>query len=277
MKNMQGTWAVITGASSGIGEEYARQLAAQGLNLFLVARREERLKKLQQDLQLKFKISVEYLARDLKEEASWKEVFNSATTGRKIQVLINNAGIGFYGPFHFSGVEEHLNTVRLNTLSLTALCYYFSAHMLEHQLPSYITNVASIAAYQTVPKFGVYSGSKKFVKDLSDTLHFELRKTNISVTTLSPGGTYTEFMDQAGQVLKQSAHAFMMSAKEVAAQGIQGMWSRKREIIPGFFNKLVAFLSRLIPDGPELCINSFFFEKSVGHVSDKEKETAKLT
>jgi len=197
--DLEGSWALVTGTSSGIGEEYARQLAARGMNLILVARREARLVALKKELEIKNKNTVLILSVDLLKEGVCEEVFERATEGgREIQVLVNNAGIGKYGPFTDNPLSDHIDTIELNVSVLTKLTYYFTEHMSHHGRASYITNIASLTAYQTVAAFPVYSATKSYVKDFTKALRYQYRKTNLSFTCVSPGGTYSEFMEFSG-------------------------------------------------------------------------------
>jgi len=249
-KANQKGWALITGASSGIGEAMARQFARRGHPIILVARRLDRLEKLGQELQAKYGVETVALPADLGLADAPEKVFNEATTGgRKVSILVNNAGIGFYGPFTNYGYSDHAKTIQLNITALVELTYHFVKHMRDHGLTSHIANVGSIASYVTVPEFSVYCATKSFVRAFSETLHHELKNSNVCVTLVSPGGTYTEFMDNAGQVLKKSAHMGMMSAEDVASIAAEGMLSRKRSVIPGVLNYMITTLPRFLPTG----------------------------
>ncbi|HTL11647.1 MAG TPA: SDR family oxidoreductase [Bdellovibrionota bacterium] len=248
MKNLNGMWAVVTGASSGIGEEYARQLAERGASVIVVARRQDRLDKLAEALKAKYGVEADTIALDLSKDGSAQALFSKATAGgRKIQILVNNAGIGAYGPFLERPLDRQMDTIKLNLFSLTETTYLFAQHMLSHGKPSYVSNVASIASFVHVPRFAVYSGSKYYVRTFSEALHFELKGSNIQVSCLCPGGTYTEFLEQAGQSLTASGRMAMMSAAAVAKVGIDGMLKGKPTVVPGLINKLMVFLPRIMP------------------------------
>ncbi|NBU22155.1 SDR family NAD(P)-dependent oxidoreductase, partial [bacterium] len=136
---------------------------------------------------------------------------------------------------------------QINSIVPTELTYRFVEHMLSHGKPSYITQVASIAAFQPVGYFTVYSGTKGYLRYFSETLAFELRSTNIHVMCLCPGGTYTEFFEQSGQKITSAGQSAMMSAKTVVQSGIESMLSRKTVCVPGILNKLACFIPRLLP------------------------------
>jgi short-subunit dehydrogenase len=247
-KSLVGHLAVITGASSGIGKEYAHQLAALGVDLILAARREDRLHALAHELQQKYQIQAFIIPIDLSQPHASQSLFEKAVAlGHPITMLINNAGVGKYGNFMDFSYADHHATIQINSIVPTELTYRFVEHMLSHGKPSYITQVASIAAFQPVGYFTVYSGTKGYLRYFSETLAFELRSTNIHVMCLCPGGTYTEFFEQSGQKITSAGQSAMMSAKTVVQSGIESMLSRKTVCVPGILNKLACFIPRLLP------------------------------
>lgn len=263
MKNMKGTWAVVTGASSGIGADFARQFAERGMNIIPVARRADRLEELKKDLETKYQVQVVPAVADLLKPESYEEVFKLATDGRDVQVLVNNAGMGHYGPFLNIPLEDHLRTIDLNVRALTALSYYFTQHMEEHKNESYVVNVASVASFLAVPQFGVYTGSKKYVKDFSETLNYEFQKSNIHFMCLCPGGTYTEFLDKAGQDLKGTAHKGMMKSEDVVKIAIRGMEGKKRSVVTGLLNNFVSKFGSRLPSHVRLDLAHKVMSKTV--------------
>ena len=247
--------AVITGASSGIGEAFANLLASQGVNLVIAARRSEHLNLLAAKLTEKFKVKVEVLPLDLTEEDAPEKLFNFATqNGAPVDLLINNAGAGPYRHFLETSLVDHKNIIQLNLTSLTTLCHLFAGHMIQNKKQSYILNVASIAAYQPVSKFAVYCGTKTYVRLFSEILKFELEDTNVSISCLCPGGTNTEFLEKNNQRSK-SGDTFLMSAEKVARIGLDGTLAKKAIIIPGFFNKLTCFFPRFLPNKMNLMLS----------------------
>ncbi|MFN8369509.1 MAG: SDR family oxidoreductase [Bacteriovoracaceae bacterium] len=247
-KNLKGSWAVVTGASSGIGAEFAKLLAQDQINLILVARRADRLAALGKELKEKYGIEYEVLQHDLSLPDESKKVFNEAVQNKNIQILINNAGIGNLGSFTQSTLENQMQMVNINISSLTELTYYFTNHMLHHRMPSYVINVASIASYAAIPTFSVYCATKSFVKSFSLSLHHELANTNISVTAVAPGGTATDFMERGGQVVHKNAHKTMMSPETVARIGLKAAFNRKSVVVTGGLNQLITTLSKIIPE-----------------------------
>lgn len=248
MKPLQGHRAVVTGASSGIGQEYAKQLAAMGCNLVIAARRLDRLQQLASELQQKHQVKVEAVEIDLLSPDAPRTLFEKATDGGAIvTILVSNAGIGSYGHFTDFPLQTHLATLQINSVAPTELTYRFLSHMLGHKKRSYITHVASIAAFQPTSNFTVYSGTKGYLRYFLETLAFEQRKSNVSISCICPGGTYTEFFVHSGQKLTQSGHTFMMTSQEVVKKAIRAMLNKKTVFVPGLLNKIACFLPRFLP------------------------------
>jgi len=265
----QPTRAVITGASSGIGESFARLLAEKGVNLILVARRLERLEKLAQELRQKHKIEVECFPIDLSLPGSSTELFSYCTkNGIIVDMLINNAGVGLYEKFTLSDLKATQDLMQLNMFSLTELCHHFAKHMLNHRRPSYITNIASIAAYQGVPLFSVYAASKSYVRVFSELLNRELKGSNLSVTCVCPGGTATEFLKISGQAMKGKT-GLLMNPTDVARMAIEGTFARKSIVIPGFLNKLICWYPRLLPSACSLTLASKVMDSTVDKIKSE--------
>lgn len=241
-------YALVTGASSGIGRSFALQLAAKGYNLMLIARSESKLEELAEHIRLNHKVEANFLTLDLSKENAaarikqWCDELNIAPS-----VLINNAGYGLWGDFPVLDLEEQVNMHRLNTEALVRLTYMMLPLLAENK-KSYILNVSSTAAFQAVPTLSIYAASKAFVLSFSRALHYEFRQTRISVSCLCPGPTDTGFAKRAGlDALADLAEKFNMSADEVAAAGLSGLFKGKAEIIPGALNKISAAVVRHAP------------------------------
>lgn len=240
---------VVTGASSGIGCAIARQLAAEGAELVLAARRRDRLEALARELTDAHGRSVDIVALDLAAPGSAHALFAASTAGGKVVTfLVNNAGVGPYVPFVEAPLALHQQTLHLNVVALTELMHLFATHMLEHGRPSKILNVASVAAYQSAPRFGVYSGTKHYVRALSQVTRYELRDTNVDVSCLCPGGTFTEFTEVAGQQVSTSGQRAMMTADAVVRVALDGVHRNRGIIVPGFLNWLSCVLPRFLPE-----------------------------
>jgi hypothetical protein len=232
---------LITGASAGLGAEFARQCAARGDGLVLVARRRERLEALAAELG-----NAHAVAADLSQpEAAAGLIAQIAARGLWVRTLINNAGFGLVGRFEALPPERQLEMVDLNVRALTALARLVLPGMLAHGEGA-ILNVASTAAFQPGPGFAVYFATKAYVLSLSEALHQELKGTGIRVSTLCPGPTATEFGAVAGMTSQRFARLSADAAAVVRA-GLAGLDRNKAVIVPGALNKLSAQGGRFIP------------------------------
>ena len=243
------TYALITGASKGIGKTIAQELAAKKINLLLVARTELLLKEMAEDLSKRFQITTAYLAIDLNSPSSPSEIIDWANkNGFGINILVNNAGYGLSGPFIKYSALEYREMMQVNMNVPVELTNLLIPELKKHPR-SYILNIASSAAYQSVPGLAVYAASKAFLLSFSRGLQFELRKTNISVTAVSPGGTDTDFANRAkvGSKAIRAGEKLNMTAHAVAKIAVNAMFSGKTEVITGFINKLGAFFVWLLP------------------------------
>jgi short-subunit dehydrogenase len=198
LSDLKGHWALVTGASSGIGEEFARQLAQAGMPLVLVARREERLAAVVERLRAEYEVEARAIVADLADVGTVARIHEELDgAGIRIRLLCNNAGAGRWGRFEATDarVYDELNT--LNTTTLVATCRRFFDHLASFP-GSAVINVSSAAAYQPVPYMAVYAASKAFVQSFSQALHGEWKEHGIVVQTLVPGPTDTEFDAKAG-------------------------------------------------------------------------------
>ncbi len=246
---LTGRRALVTGASSGIGAACARLLAARGATLVITARRKDRLDALAAELRAAG-TTVDVVVADLGAPGGEAALWAAAAT-RPIDVLVNNAGFGHFRPFADVSPERDVEMLQLNIGSLVALTHRFvEARRADKADRGWILNVASIAAYQSVPFFATYAASKAFVRNFSEALHHELRPSGIGVTCLAPGGTHTEFHGVAGAgVYGKLANASMLSAEAVAAIGVRAMLRGKKTVVPGVMNKLSCFFVRFVPRG----------------------------
>lgn len=240
--------ALITGASSGIGEELARIHAAAGDNLVLVARTETKLQALKKELQTRHNINVTYIVKDLTQPAAAREVYDEVKQlGITVDYLINNAGFGGLGKFHEREWEKDLAMINLNIVALTALTRFFLPDMVQRN-SGRILNVSSTASLLPGPLQAVYYATKAYVTSFSNAVAEELHDTNVTVTALLPGATETKFGSVSGMdktvMFKNTA-----SAKEVAQDGYDGMMAGKLDVISGlgFANKIMMAVAPLMP------------------------------
>jgi short-subunit dehydrogenase len=242
-------FALITGASKGIGKSIAEQLAARGFDLLLIARSASLLEQVAGEISLSTKKNCQWLALDLAEEHAAESVFEYCNKNQfVVTVLVNNAGYGLSGKFEKYSVQEHTDMLMVNIITLTKLTRLFLPSLLE-QPASYILNVASSAAYQAVPLLTAYAASKAYVLNFSRGLFHELKKTTVSVTCVCPGPTDTNFVNRAniGPRGQKTAQRFNMSPQTVARIAIDSLFRHKPEVITGGMNKLSAFFAWLLP------------------------------
>jgi uncharacterized protein len=242
-------FALITGASKGIGKAIALELASRKKDILLVSRNEQQLRVLANEIQTTHGVRADYFAVDLSHKSAAAMVFDWCNSkGYEIDILVNNAGYGLSGTLERHSLEEHLNMMQLNMGTVVEMIYHFLP-VLKKQQSAYIMNISSSAAYQAVPFLSVYAASKSFVLQFSRGLSIELSGTNVSVTSVSPGATDTDFVDRAkvGQKALDLAKKFNMTPATVARIAVNGMFSRKTEVITGVMNKLGAFIAWLLP------------------------------
>ena len=232
--------ALITGASTGIGQELARIFAREGYELALVARNQKRLEELAAELK---PASVQVIAKDLSLPDAPEEIQRAVP---RVDVLVNNAGFGVYGKFAATSLAEELNMMQLNMSALVILTKLYLAGMLAAR-SGRILNVASTAAFQPGPLMSIYYATKAFVLSFSEAIGNELQGSGVTVTALCPGPTATEFQDRAQlhdiALLKMN----VMDARTVAEAGYRGMLAGQAIVIPGLQNKLLAQSLRFSP------------------------------
>lgn len=238
---------LVTGASSGIGRELAKRFAADGSALILVARREEKLRELAEELAVSHGAVSLVLAVDLSNPDGPRQLYEAVqSAGKAVDVLVNNAGFGQFGRFHEIPLERQLAMVQLNVAAVVDLTYRFLPQMLARRRGA-ILNLGSTASFQPGPNVAVYYATKAFVLSFSEALWQELRGTGVAVTCLCPGPTRTEFGDESGM---HDTPVFKYNSMEVAAvadAGYKALRRDRRLVIPGLVNKLLAFSVRISP------------------------------
>jgi short-subunit dehydrogenase len=238
-------WALVTGASSGLGQDFAHALAEKGNNVVLAARREEPMARLAADLRSRYGVKAHVVALDLSTEgaaASLKSRLDAE--GIAVDTLINNAGHGITAEFLDAPADRIQAMLRLNVLGLTDLTHVFASDMAKRGGGS-VMLVASVAAFQPCPHFAAYAASKAYVLSLGEALHTELKAKNVVVTVLSPGVTDTSFFDAAGEAANAAMKRMMMKPRPVVDIGLAAMAAGKSAVVAGRVNRVMAFLSRL--------------------------------
>jgi short-subunit dehydrogenase len=240
--------ALITGASSGIGREFARLAAKDGRDVMLVARRLERLEELGRELTQRFGVAARAVAVDLGDPASPARIFRDVTEQRgEVDLLVNGAGLGVHGFFADTPLERELETIRVNVLALTELTKLFLPGMLKRRRGA-IVNVASTAAFQPGPLMAVYYATKACVLSFTEALAEELRGTGVTATALCPGPTITEFQKHAGmEDTPLFRGPLVLDAAFVARAGYEGAMRGKRVVGPALANRVLSNGARIGP------------------------------
>lgn len=237
---------LVTGASSGIGKAMARELAGQGARLILVSRNGKRLEQEAGDLRARFGASVQVFPADLTCREDRLELFRwIRQRGLVVEVLINNAGLAYYGPFESRSYKETAGMLDLNVQALTHLTCLFLPDMLERKTGG-ILNVASTAGFQPLPCLAVYAATKAFVLNFSEALWAEYKKRGVRIFCLCPGNTLTRFHQEAG--IDRQRMFFSASASTVARFALKKfLKSGQPSAIYGFWNKLMIYTERFVP------------------------------
>jgi len=241
-------YALVTGASSGIGLEIARQLALRKYALVLVSNEEEKLRQLKSEFELSYQTSIETLYIDLARNDSAKSVFNFCQQKNlEVEVLINNAGFFFFGEATSADVSKAERKILLHVLTTSLLCTYFGNEMKKRKR-GFILNMSSISAYKDFPGIAYYGATKSYIKSFTRSLRTELNFYGVNVTCLCPGATETNLYDpNVINVALGKRLGIMMTAEKVARQGIEGLFKNKAVVIPGIITKLMLFLTLLTP------------------------------
>jgi uncharacterized protein len=255
------TAALITGASSGIGAEVARELARRGHTVVLVARRKDRLEAVASELTAEYSVRAETLGCDLSRPTSRQRLGGRiAALGLEIDVLVNNAGFATGGAFHLSDAERELAQVRVLVEAPVALCAEFVPAMVRRGAGA-VLNVASTAGMQPMPYSAGYSAAKAYVLTFSSALHHELKGSGVTVTALAPGPVDTEFWQVAGwevgtgQTFETAVpRPIWVSAEQVARDGINGLQAGHRVVVPGLPMRAAMLAASPIPDAIKLPI-----------------------
>ena len=238
-------WALVTGASSGIGRDMSRYLFKLGYNLILVARDEQKMIELKKELQSSEKTEdIIIIPADLSKQEECVKVYNESKKFN-VDLLVNNAGFGTFGEFTKTDLEKEINLINTNITAVHILTKLFLQDMVKKN-SGHILNVASIAGMEPGPLMAAYYASKSYVIKLSRAINKELKKAkhNVKISILCPGPTDTNFNNVANVVFRAPS----MSSEEVAKYGIDKALKGKLIIIPGALNKCVRFFSKVIPD-----------------------------
>lgn len=260
-------WALVTGASSGIGAEFATQLAARGMHLILAARRFELMSKLAQDLNTRHGTTCHIVAIDLAESDAGKRLMDEVQRlGVQVELLVNNAGIAIIGDIETTSPDDVRQMLSLNILTLADLTYRLLPDMLERGHGA-IINLSSQAGFQPVAFMSAYAASKSFVLHFSEALWAEARSRGVTVMALCPGVTRTDFFATAGVPRWLEKHAAHSPAK-VVKKAIRAMEKRKQYVVPGWKNYLMTILVRLATRRTAVNESKRFFKPGKRHADE---------
>ena len=242
-------YTLITGASEGFGKSLAMECARRKMNLILVALPGAALHSLAEVIKLNYAVEVVIIAKDLCQENSCLELLKEVNAlGLQVNILLNNAGIGSTGFFSDETIELYEKQIKLNILATTLITHLF-LDMLKQNHPSHILNVGSLACFYPMPKKQVYGGTKSYIYYFSKSLRKELKKNNINVSVLCPGGMNTN--PRVKQIINSGNYLSRVSSmepEEVAPAAIHGLLNKREVIIPGKLNKFFLLLITLLPD-----------------------------
>ncbi len=250
-------YALVTGASSGIGREMARELARHEFDLILVARRKNRLVHLKDELESEYSVQATYFEYDLSKPENCIALFNDCKK-YPIGVLINNAGFGKAGYFTDLSLEDELAMIQTNVSAVMTLTKLFAKRMKRGR----ILNVASIAAFYPTPMMSTYGASKSYVLSLSRAVNYEMKKLgkDVKVSVLCPGPVTTEFNSVAGADMDLAS----ISPRRCAKIAISGLLKGREVIVPGAQTTLMRYLAKLVPDCISLPVEHRIQSKKLG-------------
>ena len=253
---------LITGASSGIGLHLAHEFAKHGHPLVLVAPVKAELAEIAKVLADEHGVPVTIIARNLEDDSAVDEIFDRVSREEgDLDILVNNAGHGLQGPFCEIPIERDLSTVRLNVEAVLRLTKLFLPSMIRRGRGR-ILNVASVAAFEPGPLFAVYHASKAFVLSWSEALATELEDTGVTLTTLCPGPTDTDFFSKAEMVgTRAFQKANLMAPQPVATAGYDGLMNEERVVVPGLVNKIAVFSRRFLPKETQSRIHEKLYQQ----------------
>jgi short-subunit dehydrogenase len=254
-----GSTALVTGASSGIGADIARELADRGHALTLVARREDRLTALAEEIETKRHVRTDVIACDVSDQAARERMIAEIRArGLEVSVLINNAGFGSAGQFQDLDLANELLMVRTNIEAVVHLCGEYVPAMVERG-DGAVMNVASTAAFQPLARQATYSASKAFVLAFTEALSSDLKDSGVTATALCPGPVRTEFTDQHPGFDVSSPDFVWMSSEECARTAVKGLERGKRVVVPGIGNRIGTLAGQHAPRSALLAATRRFY------------------
>lgn len=259
---MKNKTAVVTGATSGIGEAYAQKLAEQGYDLIITGRRKEKIEALAETIRQKFQVRADIVLAELSEEEGIQKVIEK-TKERQVEVLVNNAGFGANSLFYNCDIQVAKQLANVNIIAPMELIRAVLPDMVKRN-SGIIINISSESAYMIVPKNSVYSGAKAFLKTFTEGLHADLTGTDVKVLAVCPGLTHTDFHEKMGMEKARQINRGIirwMSPEEIVACSFKDLQKGKVICIPGIHTKLMTCILSLIPRK--------LYDKAMYHMSRK--------
>ncbi|MBU1078028.1 MAG: SDR family oxidoreductase [Spirochaetes bacterium] len=257
MTKNNGKYALITGASQGLGYEFAKLAAQDGYNLVIVSRTKKKLDKVKKEIEKNYNVKVKVLVKDLAKPSSAGEIFSSLKKDKiNVEMLINNAGYARFGLDHKISLKDDLNLIHVDLMTPVKLTKLYLKLMVKKR-SGMILNVASIAGFQPMPYFNSYGASKSFILNFSEALYNELKGTGVHVTCVCPGVTKTGFIKRAKMEKSRLTKQIIMKASTVAKEGYRAMLKRKRLCVPGIHNKFLSIVHKILPRPVALRISRF--------------------
>jgi uncharacterized protein len=257
LREKYGDWALVTGASSGIGRSFAQSLASAGMDVILVARRQQRLQELAQELEQQHNVKTLNLPLDLTSE-NFLPVLVEKVADRQVGLLVNNAGFGYRGFFAENDAQREADMVRLHCLAPIQLTHHFIRPMVERQKGAVIF-VGSIVGLNPVPFDATYSATKAFNMFMGEALWYEMRRRHIDVLALAPGGTKTELSDRINQM-----SSFIAAQPEAVVKTAMRALGKKPYVVHGLPNKLWAQTSKILPERFKLFLHGLILKQAFG-------------
>lgn len=246
LKQQYGEWAIITGASSGIGLELAKCLAESGFNLVINARHADKLKAVEEELKSKYAIEIKVVAMDLSEQTGIDQIIQT-TQGLQVGLLVVSAGYGTSGLFIDNSLPAEINMLRVNCEALLSLTHYYGGRF-ARQKHGGIILMSSMVAFQGVPYSANYAATKAYVQSLGEALSYELKPFNVDVLSAAPGPVESGFGQRANMKMTQSLKPSQVAVPILKALG------RKRTVLPGLLTKILVYALRTVPRGGKIQI-----------------------
>jgi len=239
--------ALVTGASSGLGNRFAHLLAQRGWDLIVTGRRIDLLEELRRKIEQDYAVSVQVISHDLSEANSAKQLFDRIQeSGDQVHVLVNNAGVGHYGQSLDQPLQSIAGMVNVNVVATTELTRLFGERM-KATGGGYILQNASFSGFVALPRYSIYAATKAYIVSLGLAMRYELRKSGVSITVLCPGFAATDFFDAAGHKMTGLMRLICMDPQMIAEAGIDGLFRKRSLIVPGTIYKFCALLLRVLP------------------------------